>query len=74
MKKSDTSPPTPRERFIAALERHFLMQHGDATYSLPSGDRMMAFIEYIGMRLARYELILDVLRREGVYGERTGAA
>jgi uroporphyrinogen decarboxylase len=47
----------------------YALQHG-----MPGGGYVFATSNciYTGMRLARYELILDVWRREGGYGEASG--
>jgi hypothetical protein len=56
-KKMTPEPMTHRERIIAALERK------PVTGRVPHFELLV----YPGMRLARYELMLDVWRREGNY-------
>jgi hypothetical protein len=65
---------TPRERFIAALERrpiqgrvpHFeyALKHG-----MPGGGYVFGTSNcvYTGMAVKRYEFMLDIWRREGNY-------
>jgi uroporphyrinogen decarboxylase len=50
-------------------QEYFLMCHGDATLGMPGGGYIYSTSNcvYTGMSLSRYELMMDVWRREGIY-------